>query len=262
MGSTYSSPAALAAFASTGIISLAPNVIFLWMPDYAAGETSNAALWLTLGQAMAAGGLMGDVFLHTLAETGGGDSGIWVLLGFTVFLAADLVIRSLQGGTGGHSHAPAAASAAHHSHGGGGGSDSSSKNSSSRQSDGLKENGSVHPAKDAPAVNRSVIVLNLAADALHNFTDGLAIGATYSMAQHHPHEATTVWSMLTSHTRGGLATLSIFFHEVPHELGVLVAVAARCVLSCLFPACGFHSLESNKIADMKHLALVLGLSLF
>jgi zinc transporter 7 len=45
--------------------------------------------------------------------------------------------------------------------------------------------------------------LNIAADCMHNFTDGLAIGATFAAG-------------------GGLAlatTISVFFHEIPHEIG-------------------------------------------
>lgn len=45
--------------------------------------------------------------------------------------------------------------------------------------------------------------LNLLADAMHNFTDGIAIGASFAAGQ-------------------GLATamfLSIIFHELPHEIG-------------------------------------------
>ena len=46
--------------------------------------------------------------------------------------------------------------------------------------------------------------LNISADFMHNFTDGLAMGASHATGD------------------GGLAlaaTLSIFFHEVPHEVG-------------------------------------------
>lgn len=45
--------------------------------------------------------------------------------------------------------------------------------------------------------------LNIAADCMHNFTDGLAIGATFAAG-------------------GGLAlatSISVFFHEIPHEIG-------------------------------------------
>ena len=45
--------------------------------------------------------------------------------------------------------------------------------------------------------------LNLAADFAHNFTDGLAIGASY----------------LAGHNIGLITTLTILFHEVPHEIG-------------------------------------------
>ena len=45
--------------------------------------------------------------------------------------------------------------------------------------------------------------LNLAADFAHNFTDGLAIGASY-------HAGMTV---------GTVTTLTILLHEIPHEIG-------------------------------------------
>ena len=45
--------------------------------------------------------------------------------------------------------------------------------------------------------------LNLAADFTHNFTDGLAIGASY----------------LVSRNLGVITTITILLHEVPHEIG-------------------------------------------
>ncbi|XP_039582130.1 zinc transporter SLC39A7-like [Passer montanus] len=45
--------------------------------------------------------------------------------------------------------------------------------------------------------------LNLAADAAHNFTDGLALGAAF-------------WG---GPARGALTALSVLLHELPHELG-------------------------------------------
>lgn len=45
--------------------------------------------------------------------------------------------------------------------------------------------------------------LNLAADFTHNFTDGLAIGASY----------------LAGRSVGIITTLTILLHEVPHEIG-------------------------------------------
>ena len=43
----------------------------------------------------------------------------------------------------------------------------------------------------------------MAADCAHNFTDGLAIGASY----------------LAGHGVGVVTTLTILFHELPHEVG-------------------------------------------
>lgn len=45
--------------------------------------------------------------------------------------------------------------------------------------------------------------LNLAADFTHNFTDGLAIGASF----------------LVSPAVGAITTVTILLHEVPHEIG-------------------------------------------
>lgn len=45
--------------------------------------------------------------------------------------------------------------------------------------------------------------LNLAADFTHNFTDGLAIGASF----------------LVSPAVGTVTTVTILLHEVPHEIG-------------------------------------------
>ena len=172
-----SSTATTAAFLATGLISLAPNLILLLFP-----QVTEGAQWLQLGQCMAAGGLLGDVFLHTLSHVEGGG-GLWILIGFTIFLVADGLIRSLEGG-GGHSH--------HHT----------------------KKGEDTHDRHDNRSKNSSTVLLNLAADAMHNFTDGLAIGATFAVDRH---SDLTLAALLAS--RGGLATLSVLFHEIPHELG-------------------------------------------
>ena len=66
-------------------------------------------------------------------------------------------------------------------------------------------------------------LLNLTADALHNFTDGLAIGASFA-ASSPPSMSTSDLTLLPAalsmmRSRGGLAALSVLFHEIPHELG-------------------------------------------
>jgi zinc transporter 7 len=181
-----SSTAVIAALLSTGLISLVPNLILLAFPNYAVGEGSSSP-FLTLGQALAAGGLLGDVFLHTLPSASGGVESVelMVLLGFTIFLMVDMLIRSLGGG---HSH----------SH-------------TDEADDEKKHNGHTHQGKP----RKSVVVLNLVADALHNFTDGLAIGASFALSN--TQEDMSVTSLLLS--RGGLATLSIMCHEVSEAWG-------------------------------------------
>lgn len=127
--------AIVAAFSSTALISLAPNVLLLLFPKFAAGE-GHSSKSLSLGQALAAGGLLGDVFLHVVPHSGGSHSvGLWILLGFSIFLLTDMLMRSMGGG---HSHS--------HSH---------------SHDHGKDE-------KKCEETKTSTILLNLTADALHN----------------------------------------------------------------------------------------------
>ena len=68
------------------------------------------------------------------------------------------------------------------------------------------ENEAVNNSIDSEEQNEDIQVsgyLNLAADAFHNFTDGLAIGASF----------------LAGDAVGWTTTLTILFHEIPHEVG-------------------------------------------
>ena len=125
------------------------------------------------------GGLLGDVFLHTLPdafaeakeEDGGGEGvGTRCLVGFLLFLLMDIFMRSF------HSH---------------------------------------HHKKHEHAVNKRSVILNMVGDAMHNFTDGLAIGASFGASDIDARQSIT--SLVVS--KGGLASISVFLHEVPHELG-------------------------------------------
>ena len=193
--------AIIAALSSTFLISLAPNAFLLLFPHYASGEGESSQI-LTLGQALAAGGLLGDVFLHTIPHTatnGSHDTGLWIILGFTIFFVADLLLRALGGG---HSH--------EHSHDSGKRSQKENNNNNRDHNGHHRQHGSTHQV--------GTIALNLAADSLHNFTDGLAIGASFaSVAGSGAGADKSVLELMKS--RGGLATLSILFHEIPHELG-------------------------------------------
>jgi len=171
-------------------------------------------------------------------------------------LAADLLIRSLQNDdsitTHSHSHQQANAT------------------NEERRESATKENGTKATAPKVH-INRSTVILNLAADALHNFTDGLAIGATYSTTKttadlstlsSQQATLTSVWSVLRTHSRGGLATISIAFHEIPHELGdVCTLIRAgyskrQAIASQLLTAIGAFCGTATAIAVSDYEALV------
>ncbi len=125
--------AIVAAFSSTALISLAPNVLLLLFPQFSSGGGHNSS-FLSLGQSLAAGGLLGDVFLHVVPHSGGDHGvGLWILLGFAVFLLMDMILRSMGDG---HNH--------DHDH--------DHKDSK----------------KSKEAIKTSSILLNMTADAMHN----------------------------------------------------------------------------------------------
>lgn len=191
----------IAALSSTGFISLAPNLILLAFPQYASGDGSGSSV-MSLGQALAAGGLLGDVFLHTLPHVHDMEEekvGIWVLVGFTIFLIVDMLMRSGSEEYSDHHH--------HNGH--------NNHNGCTSNGDTTKKKSStLEPVKTTCLT--PTVLLNLAADALHNFTDGLAIGASFALQDKSSADSSFA-ALFTS--RGGLATLSILFHEIPHELG-------------------------------------------
>lgn len=225
------SSAAAAAFLSTGLISLAPNVLLFLFPNYAASSSSHnnkrSGVFLSLGQAVAVGGLMGDVFLHTLPDcfvdaihgndgTSGEDVGLRVLMGFGVFLILDVIVRSFEGGEG-HSHN-------HHSH---------SRDNAKKKSSNKAKTNNVTPKSQWRLLCSSAVLLNLIGDALHNFTDGLAIGASFAASDimetsssskllDNTTSSLMAWissSFALLKSRGGLASISVLLHEIPHELG-------------------------------------------
>lgn len=178
--------------------------------------------------AFASGGLLGDAFLHLIphaivphdhsshshSHSHGGHHeegeehshshdmwiGMWVLGGIITFLTVEKIVRILKIGHD-HSHGG-------HSHVGEG---DNSKKSAEKDKKELvkkkeKDSDKKEPKKKQEEEKKGMEVagyLNLAADFTHNFTDGLAIGASY----------------LAGNSVGIVTTITILIHEVPHEIG-------------------------------------------
>lgn len=179
------------ALASVTFISLAPIFVLFILPI---DNKVNLKKLL----ALAAGCLLGDAFLHLIPESShaghetkhhndgehdhhGHDHdhsvGLKVLAGIMVFFILEKYIYSLK--------------LADHPV------EKKQKSAKKKKDDDYDEHhhghDHIHPSG----------ILNLIADFLHNFTDGLAIGASF-----------------ISGTKLGLSTtFAIFLHEVPHEIG-------------------------------------------
>ncbi|CAB3250104.1 unnamed protein product [Arctia plantaginis] len=184
------------ALSSTLFISIVPFFILFYIPID--GTVEKQPL-LKILLSFASGGLLGDAFLHliphALMSSGspGAHShshshsdeehhephditvGLGVLGGIITFLVVEKAVRLFDGGHG-------------HSHG------TDKKKSDDKQK---KKN------KDKKEDIKIAGYLNLAADFTHNFTDGLAIGASY----------------IAGHNIGLITTVTIFLHEIPHEIG-------------------------------------------
>lgn len=196
---------------STLLISAAPFFILYFVP---LDNTESMKPRLKTLLAFASGGLLGDAFLHLIPhavaphdhsshanhahshnhEEGhhehGHDMwvGMWVLGGIITFLAVEKLVRLLKIG---HDHA--------HSH-----EAESKKEPEKKELTKKKEKSTDKKKKEEHHSYMEVSgYLNLAADFTHNFTDGLAIGASY----------------LAGSNVGMVTTVAILLHEVPHEIG-------------------------------------------
>ena len=189
------------------------------------------------------GGLLGDAFLHLIPhalmavdtgdEGGHGHShahghshdgdgghaphdmsvGLGVLSGIVAFLCVEKFVRIMKGGHG-HSHDIPAAKPVEKAE-----KKVTKEKKKAKDSDG-EENEAKEDEKDETKEDKNseskvdeaveeeqeikvAGFLNLAADCFHNFTDGLAIGASF----------------LAGESIGIITTLTILLHEVPHEIG-------------------------------------------
>lgn len=209
---------------STLLISAAPYFILYLIP---LDNTEAMQPRLKILLAFASGGLLGDAFLHLIPHaiaphSHHGDHahshdhethdasdhghnhdnemivGLWVLAGIIVFLTVEKAVRFMKGESGhGHSHgAPKPIPKPIDTK------KTDDKDKSKKKEDKVK---SSKPNKVQDKKEDILIAgyLNLAADFTHNFTDGLAIGASY----------------LAGRGIGIVTTITILLHEVPHEIG-------------------------------------------
>ncbi|KAK9510677.1 hypothetical protein O3M35_005413 [Rhynocoris fuscipes] len=195
------------ALASTTLISIAPFLILFLVPLDSSSEREPL---LKILLSFAAGGLLGDAFLHLIPHALDGHShdnpvethhshdhsdshdhdhshdmnvGLWVLAGILIFLFVEKFVRLLKEDHG-HSHTV------------------QPKNEKKQKDNNSKGKSDTHQ-KTSKGDIQIAGYLNLAADITHNFTDGLAIGASY----------------LAGRNVGIVTTLTILLHEVPHEIG-------------------------------------------
>ncbi|KAH8281411.1 hypothetical protein KR054_000331 [Drosophila jambulina] len=217
---------------STLLISAAPFVLLYIIP-LDNSEAMKPRLKVLL--AFASGGLLGDAFLHLIPhathphshgehdhdhdhdhghnhhhgeeEHGHAHShdmsvGLWVLGGIIAFLSVEKLVRILKGGQGGHGHShgspkPKPVPVTKKS-----GKDNGDGDKAAAKQTSSKPKSKKQEAEPEGEVEISGY-LNLAADFAHNFTDGLAIGASY----------------LAGNSIGIVTTITILLHEVPHEIG-------------------------------------------
>jgi len=205
----------LRAIGSTLIISAAPFFILFFVP---LDNTKQRESLLKILLSFASGGLLGDAFLHLIphaliphmyesssemhshSHNHNYDNddlghhkhdmsvGLCVLLGITVFLTVEKAVRIIKGD---HSHSHVF---------------QEKKEVTLSEKKGEKKNNNKMVSKTQKVLESDIKIagyLNLVADFLHNFTDGLAIGASY----------------MAGNNIGYITTFTILLHEIPHEIG-------------------------------------------
>jgi len=197
------------ALVATAFIGVAPILILFFIPlikkERGSEEVSvNIPLLKTL-LSFAVGGLLGDVFLHLLPHAmeaqshdeefhshshNKGESGhdhhhdlslgLLILGGIMTFFLIEKIMR-ISSGNAAHSH-------------------SHEEKDKTEKKSKKKEEKKGHSVPESKKVTG---YLNIIADTAHNFTDGMAIAASF----------------LVSPKLGIGTTIGVFFHEIPHEIG-------------------------------------------
>jgi len=214
------------ALLATALIGILPIAILFFIPLTSSEEKTesgtisiNHSLLKSL-LSFAVGGLLGDVFLHLLPhaieskEHENSHShqetaehrhdlsiGFLILFGILTFFIVEKLMRIRNGDSHSHKEKPKQYSAPV---------DISNKVTNKRKN--LKNDVKNSSQKEKKENNRSKIqddskkvtgYLNIIADTAHNFTDGMAIAASF----------------LISPKVGFSTTVAVFFHEIPHEIG-------------------------------------------
>uniref|UniRef100_A0A1I8H2Z0 Zinc transporter SLC39A7 n=1 Tax=Macrostomum lignano TaxID=282301 RepID=A0A1I8H2Z0_9PLAT len=211
------------ALSSTLLISLVPYaILFLIRVE----NTDQHKPLLHLLLSFASGGLLGDAHTHSHSHGDAGGHGhshsrhmqvgLWVVAGIMAFLLAEKAMR-----TAGHGHSHSHPAAAEDD-----GQDSKPPTKAAAAQRSTKKTTAIRlwflrnsskmprsrprrlaPAPAEPLQQQQEVklagYLNLLADCMHNFTDGLAIGASFALGR----------------SVGLVTTATILFHEVPHEIG-------------------------------------------
>merc|ERR1712227_410483 len=124
-----------------------------------------------------------------------------VLAGVLAFLCVEKFVRIMKGGHG-HSHGPAPTKTEEKPKK----KDNDTKEKKKPKKEKKNDEKEAESSGDVAEEDEEIKVagyLNLAADCFHNFTDGLAVGASF----------------LAGDSVGWTTTLTILFHEIPHEVG-------------------------------------------
>ncbi|CAG2176353.1 unnamed protein product, partial [Oppiella nova] len=199
------------ALSTTFIISVVPYMILFLIPLNANTPQYVSHLRICLG--LAAGGLLGDAFLHLIPESLNANNsadhlsvGLWILGGFLGFFIIEKIVRLVKNySISARSSRKEVAVNGNHNN------NQICNNKSAftnecpvicdkmQTKQDLKENPVLDNYKDIDISG----YLNLVADLVHNFTDGLAIGSSF----------------MAGHNVGLVTGIAIMVHEIPHEIG-------------------------------------------
>ena len=225
------------ALGATFLISAAPYLLLFLIP--LDKNTDEQKPFLKILLSFASGGLLGDAFLHLIphavsphshgedgghshdpshSHSHGGEGhghdhdrnmivGLWVLAGIVAFLIVEKFVRYVKGGhSHSHSHVvPAKDTPKSKDEGEKNEQENTTESNGNDGGDSKYDKSNKEHSHDdsSPDDIKVAGYLNLAADFTHNFTDGLAIGASF----------------LVNKNLGFITTITILLHEVPHEIG-------------------------------------------